>query len=263
MINEDKIGFVSAFTEVVRPDDPRGESGKRMLIVAFAVVLAVILGALVYGWLGKKGAPATSAGQAGAPGNPANVVGAPGGSGGSAHATWTAVAGPTCHAAGTSFSVSGYAAGTRGRRRVGWSTSSSGGYSGGGCAGGFVSVPMSGHAREYDRTRFALWKFDFSAVFTVGFCRLYTYIPSNSALTYVGGDPTYYNYYGFDYSGGSPAKPLGSYAVNQVRNRGAWVMSGLFEVRSGNVTVELLDAGTTSSNARHAAAQVRLACQSA
>jgi hypothetical protein len=270
MINEDRIGFSSAYTEAVRPDDPRGQSGKRMLMVALAVVLGVILGSVVSGWLGKKGTPAAGTGLAAAPVNPAHVPPGfgTGASGGSAHPTWTAVAGPTCHAAGTSFSVSGYVAATSSSQRPGWFTSSSGGYSGGGCAGGFVSVPMSGHAQEYDRTRFALWKFDFSALFTAGFCRLYTYIPANPALTYVGGDPSYYNYYEADYPGGktpggkTPA-PLGSYQVNQVGHRGSWVANSLFEVTTGKVTVELLDAGQTSNNARHAAAQVRLACWAA
>ncbi len=262
MINEDRIGFASAFTEAVRPDDPRGQSGKRMLMVALAVVLSVILGCVVYGWLGKKSTPAASTGQAAALANPAHILpsfGAAGGSGAPAHPTWTAVAGPTCHAAGTSFSVSGHVAGAS-SQQTGWSTSSSGGYRGGGCAGGFVSVPMSGHAREYDPNRFALWKFDFSARLTHGFCRLSTYIPDNPALTYVGGDPTYYDYYGAGYPGGKTPAPLGSYQVYQVRHRGTWVANSVFEVTTGKVTVKLLDAGKTSDDAHHAAAQVRIAC---
>jgi hypothetical protein len=273
MINEDRIGFVSAFTEAVRPDDPRGRSGKRMLVVALSVVLSVILSCVVYGWLGKKHSPAPGTGQAAALASPAAHIlpsfGAAGGSGTSARPAWTAVAGPTCRAAGASFSVSGYVAAT-GSQQTGWFTSSSGGYRGGGCAGGFVSVPMSGHAQEYNPNRFALWKFDFTARFTTGLCRLYTYIPDSPALRYVGGNPTYYRYYGAGYPGGkkpggkkpggkTPA-PLGTYQVNQVRHRGTWVANSTFEVRTGKVTVELLDAGKVSKNAHHAAAQMRLAC---
>jgi hypothetical protein len=263
MINEDRIGFSSAYIEAVRPDDPQGRSGKHMLMVTLAVVLAAILGSFVYGWLGKKSPPAAGTGQAAALADPAQLpsgIAATGGSGASTDPAWTAVAGPTCHAAGTSFSVSGYVAATSSSQRAGWLTSSSGGYRGGGCGGGFVSVPMSGNAGEYDPSQFALWKFDFSARFTTGFCRVYTYIPDNPALTYVGGDPAYYNYYGADYPGAKAPAPLGSYQVNQVGHRGTWVANSVFEVTTGKVTVELLDAGQTSENARLAAAQVRLAC---
>jgi hypothetical protein len=267
MIYEDRSTFVSAFTEAVRPDDAQGQSGKRMLMVALAAVLAVVLGALVYGAFGKKGTAAAGASTgSGQPGNVAPTMpsrSAVAGSSPAPPARWTAVAGPTCHAAGTSFFADGYAAAPRSHPAAGWSTWSSGGYTGGGCRGGYLSVPMSGHALAYDSNRFALWKFDFSARFTAAHCQLSTYVPESSALSSVGGDPTYYNYYGTDYSGGNKTTPLGSYQVYQVSHRGSWVTDSSFAVTTGQVTVELLDAGQTSANARHAAAQVRLTCQGA
>ncbi len=267
MINEDRSTFASAFIEAVRPDDAQGQSGKRMIMVALAVVLAVMLGALVYGAFAKKGTaaagPATGTGQSG---NLAPTVPSPGAAAGSslpAPARWTAVAGPTCHATGTSFSAAGYAAGPRSDPAAGWSTSGSGGYTGGGCGGGYLSVPMSGHALAYDSNRFALWKFEFSARPTAAHCQLSTYVPDSSALSSVGGDPTYYDYYGSDYSGATKSVPLGSYRVDQVSHRGSWVTDSSFTVTTGRVTVQLLDAGRTSAHARHAAAQVRLTCQAA
>ena len=267
MIYEDRSTFVSAFSEAVRPGDAQGQSAKRMLMVALAAVLAVALGAIVYGAFGNKGTSAagsgTGTGQSGylAPAMPS--PGAAAGSSPRAPARWTAVAGPTCHAAGTSFFTAGYVAASRSDRAADWSTWSSGGYTGGGCGGGYLSVPMSGHALAYDSNRFALWKFDFSARFTAASCQLSTYVPDSSALSAVGGNPTYYTYYGTDYSGGTKTTPLGSYRVYQVSHRGSWVTDSSFTVTTGRVTVELTDAGQTSANARHAAAQVRLSCQGA
>jgi hypothetical protein len=234
-------------------------------MAALAVVLAVILGALVYGALGKKGTGAASAATGpGQPGSLTPSMPSPGAAAGSslpASAKWTAVAGPTCHATGTSFSVAGYKAAPRRDPAAGWSTWSSGGYTGGGCGGGYVSVPMSGHAKAYNPSQMALWKFDFRARFTHAYCQLSTYVPDNPALSSVGGNPTYYDYYGKDYSGGSATAPLGSYLVYQVSHRGSWVTDSSFAVTTGQVTVELLDAGQTAASARHAAAQVRLTCQ--
>jgi FlaG/FlaF family flagellin (archaellin) len=265
MIHEDRSAFVSAFAEAVRPDDAQGQSGKRMLMVAVTVVLTVMVAALVYGLIGKKGTAtagaATGFGQSGQLVPTMPGAGAAAGSSPPTHATWTAVAGPTCYAAGTNFSTSGYAAGPRSDPAAGWSTWSSGGYRGGGCGGGFLSVPMSGRAGAYDSTQYALWKFDFSARFTTAYCQLSTYVPDSSAVSSVGGDPTYYDYYGTDYPGGAKSAPLGSYQVYQVSHRGSWIADSSFTVTTGRVTVELLDAGKTSVNARHAAAQVRLSCQ--
>jgi hypothetical protein len=161
MIDEDRNGFITAFTEAVRPDDAHGRSSRRMFMVALATVLAAVLGALVYGAFGGKGAAATNA----APG-PATAPGQTTATQGSTQGTWSAVAGPTCDGTGTSFTPYGYSTGPVSNQTTGWSTSSSGGYSGGGCGGGFVSMPMSGQAQDYDSTRSALWKFDFSAAYT-------------------------------------------------------------------------------------------------
>jgi hypothetical protein len=270
MNSEDRSAFAAAFIEAVRPDDAQGQSAKRMLMVAGAVVLAVALSALVFGVFGKKGGlgaasayGASAAVANGQPGPSASTVPslrATAGSGLPGEGRWTAVAGPTCDAGRTSFSTVGYAAGPSSDPAAGWSTWRSGGYRGGGCGGGFLSVPMSGQARVYDTSRFALWTFDFRARFTTADCQLATYVPDSPSLSSVGGNPTYYNYY--ETSGAGDA-PLGSYQVDQISHRGSWVTDGSFEVTTGLVTVKLLDAGQTSVGARHAAAQVRITCQGA
>jgi len=257
MNGEDRRAFAAAFAEAVRPDDADGQSGKRMLMAAFAAVLAVALGAVVYGALRSTGPEAPGAPAAASPSDTTaptqSSAGGAAGSGAPAQARWTAVAGPTCHGDGTSFSTSGYGAG--------WATWRSGGYHGTGCGGGFVSVPMSGQARAYDTKQFALWKFHLATKFTTATCQLSTYVPGSTELSWVGGDPTYYEYYGNNYSGSTGHAPLGEYSVYQVSHRGSWVIDATFPVTTGWVTVKLINAGQTAVNARHAAAQVRLACE--
>jgi len=208
MIDEDWRGFTAAFSQAVRPDDSTSRSGKRMLSIGFAVVVVSALGALMYGALGggtavakpsEVGAiaPAPTA----APGNAA-----PG-------TTWTDVAGPTCASDTTSgFAAYGYYTGVNSDQTTGWSSSAKGGYSGGSCTGGYLSVPVSGQTKSYDSDRFALWKFDFSATFSSASCTLSTYVPNSTDRASVGGDPAYYYYFQTDYEPGATDELAGEHA---------------------------------------------------
>ena len=245
MIDEDWSGFGAAFTEVVRPAVARGRYGRRLFAVAVAALLAMSISALMYGALG--GGSKTPAGPAAAGPN------------------WTAVAGPTCAAASTGFTAVGYSTAAVSAQTTGWSTSASGGYTGGGCTGGFLSMPMSGNATAYDSSRTALWNFDPGSRYAAASCRLSVYVPDNAAIGFVGGDPAYYYFYGTRYSAGSKAAPLGSFQVGQVSQLGDWVSGPAFHITTGQVTVRLIDAGvdqtTATMDAHLAAAQVRLTCQ--
>jgi hypothetical protein len=264
VIGEDWHEFAPAFAEAVRPDDTRGRSVKRLLVIGMAAMLAAALNAVVYGALtaSRSGAAHAAAGTITV--SPSATAGPAGGLGG---VKWTAVAGPTCGNGATRFAEDGYYVRTSNGQGTGWTTSSSGGYSGDGCAGGFVSVPLSGQANAYDSNRFALWTFHLSAGFTHATCALSTFVPYNPQIAYVGADPAYYFYYGTDYSYGSKARPLGGYLVDQLATRGDWVTSRSFTIKTGRVAVKLVDAGDNrtraTSNAHAAAAQIRLACHAA
>jgi len=265
MIDEDWPGFHSAFADAVRPDDPRGRAGRRMLVVGAAVFLATALGAFANGALGGKAAAQPSAL---APITPSPTRG----SGPLVPPTgqkWSTIAGPSCANAAdgtSSFAVYGYATGTNSDGTTGWTTSSQGGYLGDGCTGGYMSIPVSGQGTGYDDNRVALWKFDFSATFTHASCRLDTYIPRNSARSSVGGDPAYFYYYGTDYSYGMKIDSMGGYLVNQVSKQGRWSEGSSFKVATGKVSVKMVDAGSKNSaktaDAHVAAAQLRLTCLS-
>jgi len=261
MIDEDWGGFASAFTETVRPEGARGPYGKRMFMVGFAAVSAMLLGAVAYGASHPKPSSKPSATSATAKSGSSKSASP----GASRAADWTVVAGPTCSAASTSFAATGYSTAAFSALLSGWSTADHGGYNGEGCTGGFLSMPLSGQATNYDATRFALWKFTLAASLTSASCRLSAYVPDGNSIVSVGGDPARYYYYGGDYSAGSTASALGGFQVDQVSNRGRWVTGPAFRADTGKVTVRLFDAGlnqtSATENAHVAVAQVRLTCQ--
>jgi hypothetical protein len=256
VVKEDWGQFAGAFTKAVRPGEAPGRSLKRMLVTGIVAVLAAALAALVYGALTAKRAKAathaTTRATTGAVGQPA--------AGSAGVSTWTAVAGPTCRSSAARFSVSGYYTSTS----VGWVTSGSGGYRGGGCTGGFVSVPLSGQAKAYDASRYALWTFHVGTGFSGATCLLATFIPDKPQIAYVGGDPASYYVYGTDDSSDPDAHLLGAFQSDQLTKRGQWVTAVSFTPKARWVTVKLIDAGINdtraTSNAHAAAAQMRLTC---
>ncbi|MEU9407521.1 hypothetical protein AB0E08_17830 [Streptomyces sp. NPDC048281] len=263
MSDEEWQDFTSAFHQAIRPDDAPARAGKRILTIGLSAIAVVALAALLIGAFGGGRAVAK-------PGDLTPVVpsarpnaGAdpPAGSG------WTGLAGPTCASdQGNMFAVYGYYTGTNSDQTTGWSTSAKGGYSGGSCTGGYLSMPVSGRPDNYDSDRFVLYRFDFSSSFASASCRLGTYVPDDGDRARVGGDPAYFYYFQTDYVYGSTESPLGGYLVSQVTKRGRWVNSPSFKVTTGTVTVKLVDAGardtTDAKDAHIAVAQVRITCQS-
>jgi hypothetical protein len=146
----------------------------------------------------------------------------------------------------------------------GWLHSTTGGYSGDGCDGSYVSEPMSGDANKYDASQGVIWHWDFSAKFTRASCALSVYVPNNGDHTYVGGNPTHYFFWNQDYAYGMNLTPTGSFDVSQVNNLGAWVRQGSFDVSGGIVTLKMVNTGvdwtSSTKQAHHAAADVRLNC---
>jgi translation initiation factor IF-2 len=244
MIDEDWGGFAAAFTEAASPARSPGGNGRRLFAIAVVGLLALAISALMYGAFGKSG------------GAPAGVAGA----------GWTAVAGPTCDAPSTGFTAVGYSSAPVGAQTTGWTTSESGGYVGSGCAGGFMSMPLSGKPTAYDDSRTALWDFEPGPQYVGAACRLSFYVPA-AAAAFVGGHPADYYIYGAHYAAGSTAAPLGTFQVDQVSRRGSWAAGPAFHATSAKVTVRLIDAGldlTAATKDAHAAvAQVRLTCGAA
>ncbi|WP_189982724.1 hypothetical protein [Streptomyces termitum] len=172
---------------------------------------------------------------------------------------YSAVAGPNCASTGAGFTYSGWY--TDGKE--GWQKYGSGGYSGGGCNGSFLSLPMSGKAGS-DAGNALRWTFR-TGSFTTGTCQVSVHIPSNGDIKAVGGKPAYYTVH----AGATGSDPiLRSFNVDQPSLRGQWVSAGSVRITGGVLTVKLHDrgldwSGSQKTYAHHAGDAARVQCTSA
>ena len=169
-----------------------------------------------------------------------------------ANATTFIFVGPDCSSPGNWYNEYTYYTGTNSNGTTGWTTQS-GSYSGNGCTGAYMSMPMSGTSSE---TEHVLWKIS-TAPKNVP-CTIEVYIPATTNITLVGGDPAQYTYA----LNGSDTQT--SFAINQLANRGRWVAEATVKTTDGEVEVRLGNAGvdydSSNWNAHDAVAAVALAC---
>lgn len=163
-------------------------------------------------------------------------------------ATFSAVSGEECPAdASRGYLRQGSAAG--------WKQKPSGGWAGDGCTGAFAAVPMSGSA-ELDTADSALWWFRTGAV-TEGSCALAVFVPSSDDPLDVAGSAAHYTVL----AGTADPTPRGSFVIDQVAGRGAWIDAGTYPVHDGQIAVEMLTRGENPGGEHLAAAQVRADCR--
>ncbi|GLY73786.1 hypothetical protein [Actinoallomurus iriomotensis] len=169
-----------------------------------------------------------------------------------AHATYDAVSGPRCTGRGTGFHHYNW----YGDGDVGWHDHTTGGWAGNGCQSVYQSVPMSGSSGK-DNGNSVVWTFSTGPV-SHGTCRVSAYIPRDTDVVAVGGDPTYYTVQN-QFSRGKGT--VGSFTITQVAHRGQWVSAGSYQVSGGRFAVMLHSRGKrTRPNAHHAAAPIRATC---
>ncbi|MGW6551571.1 hypothetical protein ACWGBV_15100, partial [Streptomyces sp. NPDC055051] len=172
---------------------------------------------------------------------------------------YSALAGPNCAGGGASFTYSGWY--TDGKE--GWKKYGSGGHTGDGCDGSFLSLPMSGKAGS-DAGNALRWTFRTGGV-TSGTCQVSVHIPNNGDIKAVGGKPAYYTVH----AGATGSDPiLRSFNVDQPSRRGQWVSAGDVRVTGGVLTVKLHDrgldwSGSQKTYAHHAGDAARVQCTSA
>jgi len=168
-----------------------------------------------------------------------------------ATARFTAVAGESCpNRAGSGFFRTGFASD--------WYTRSSGGWTGDGCQGRMVAVPMSGDARRDDNDNVIVWWFTPGAGRS---CALSVYVPGTGNVKDADGAPAQYFVYGsVDASG--PA--TGSFTVDQVHNQGRFVDVGSYHESTGALSVRMvtrgIDFGPGRSGAHLGVSAARVAC---
>jgi hypothetical protein len=172
--------------------------------------------------------------------------------------TFTAMTGYGCQATTTAtFAEHGWwSQGLDGFIRV-----PSGGPLASGCNGSFDAMPMSGSATSDDPDNYAWWNFGTSPV-TNGHCQVSVYVPDDSNPQHAGGHPAVYQVYGSTAVSGTP---LGSFAIDQLANRGQWVSGGNWPVTSGTLTVKVDSRGIDWNNsgpdyAHIAISAVRVSC---
>ncbi|MFD5918591.1 hypothetical protein ACFVYP_20125 [Kitasatospora sp. NPDC058201] len=160
-----------------------------------------------------------------------------------AKATYKAVGGTGCSTSSATYAQHGwYEQDTKG-----WLNNSAGGYTGSGCNGKYVSMPMSGAEAKDDTDNWVLWTFSTAPV-TNGSCKIAVYVPNNSDVKAVGAAPAYYTVQ--NASGGT----IGDFPVNQRTNRGSWVTGGTFAVSGGKIAVKLHSRGIDWNDKAHIAA---------
>ncbi|MFJ8436040.1 hypothetical protein ACIQ9P_32545 [Kitasatospora sp. NPDC094019] len=174
-----------------------------------------------------------------------------------AKATYSAIGGGNCSTASVAYAQHGYWE----QGSTGWLSSSTGGYSGSGCNGKYVSLPMSGSDTKDDKDNSVVWTFSTAPV-TTGSCTIAVHVPNNSDYKLVGGKPAYYT---VQNSSTPNSGVIGDFSVNQTSSRGSWVTSKAFAVSGGKISVMLhsrgLDwAGTATDKAHIAASAVRADC---
>ncbi|WP_406501781.1 hypothetical protein OHA04_33580 [Streptomyces sp. NBC_01590] len=170
---------------------------------------------------------------------------------------YTGVAGPGCATpAGGGYQQDGYFS----DGSAGWYTRSSGGWSGNGCNGRYVAVPMSGDTGVDAKSRVKWWWKPGTQART---CQISVYIPNSNTSLYVGGHPTKYHVL---VNANDRSTMYSSFTINQVAHRGQWVDAGTFALKGSTIGVKLLDRGDDWSKgwekAHHAAAQIKVTCRS-
>jgi hypothetical protein len=168
--------------------------------------------------------------------------------------TYSAVSGESCEQkADHGFFRKGFASD--------WRTSAKGGWTGDGCRGGVVSVPMSGDARRDDNDNVIVWWFLTGAVKS-GSCSVSIYVPDTGRSSDSAGKPAHYVVYGSSDASGAP---IGQFDIDQTRNRGRFVDGGRFTLSgSGRLSVRMVtrgvDFGSGREDAHLGVSALRLTC---
>jgi hypothetical protein len=141
----------------------------------------------------------------------------------------------------------------------GFFTVSAGSTTQSGCNGAFVAMPMSGSSATDDTQNLAIWTFRPPTAGDV--CQVGIYIPDDTSIAHVGGNPSLYTVY-------DNGSVVGSFSIDQVAHLGEWVTGGTFPISSKVMTVQAHSrgqnwAGSTDTNAHIAVAAASATCRPA
>jgi hypothetical protein len=139
-----------------------------------------------------------------------------------------------------------------------WYTRSRGGWTGDGCSGQIVAVPMSGDPNRDDNDNVIVWWFSIGSSAT---CGVSVYVPGTGDVRDADGAPATYFVYGTTNASGSA---IASFTVDQVHNQGRWVSVGSFSQRTGQLSVRMvtrgIDWGSGRTGAHLGVSALRVTC---
>ncbi len=127
----------------------------------------------------------------------------------------------------------------------GWWVVTGGGWTGNGCVGHIIDMPMSGDPNRDNLDNVLLWWFRLPSRPK---CTVEMYVPGTENVRDAAGDPATYFVYGTTDGSGSP---IGQFGIDQVHNQGRWVTAGAFPAGSGQLSVRLMSRGVSSISGAH------------
>jgi hypothetical protein len=144
---------------------------------------------------------------------------------------------------------------TRYARNTGWYVVNAGGWTGDGCQGHLVAMPMSGDPNRDDLNNVMLWWFKMPPRPK---CAVEVYVPHGPSVRDAAGAPATYFVYGTTDGSGST---IGRFDIDQIPNQGRWVAAGKFPATSGQLSVRLMSRGVSNADNSHlGGSAVRVSC---
>jgi hypothetical protein len=166
-------------------------------------------------------------------------------------AGYSAVSGESCR----QTSTSGYY--TKGWF-TDWYARSRGGWTGDGCAGHMIAVPMSGDAHTDDPDNVIVWWF---AAPNLSSCAISVHVAHTGNVLDAAGAPATYVVFPTRNATGTP---IGRFEVDQVHNQGRWLAVGSYRTASGQLSVRMvtrgIDWGPDREGAHLGVSALRVAC---
>jgi hypothetical protein len=136
-----------------------------------------------------------------------------------------------------------------------WYVVTGGGWTGDGCQGHLVAMPMSGDPNRDDLNNVMLWWFKMPPRPK---CAVEVYVPRGPNIRDAAGAPATYFVYGTTDGSGST---IGRFNIDQVPNQGRWVAVGSFPATSGQLSVRLMNRGVSNADHSHlGGSAVRVNC---
>jgi translation initiation factor IF-2 len=138
---------------------------------------------------------------------------------------------------------------------AGWYLVTGGGWTGDGCQGHLVAMPMSGDPNRDNLNNVVLWWFKMPPRPR---CAVEVYVPRGPSVRDAAGAPATYFVYGTTDGSGSRT---GQFTIDQVPNQGRWVAVGTYPATTGQLSVRMMSRGVSNADNSHlGGSAVRVNC---